>query len=353
MSIFAILFEPATYTTDRNYSVYDSFGIKYDYIRGRSEASDRSITISEVRPLSDYPICELIRHLWSILKNNDTVIINGYSHLYFILLLFLNIFWKRRIGIDSDTQLIIPSNVLKRWVKHLYLSIVFRNRKVYGLAGGTNTHKELFRHYGMDESRIYLMPMMVNNDRFYHLKQDCPNSPFVFLYVGRIVECKNLRTLFEAFVDQFSNQDNVQLRIVGDGDLLPELKSRYQGLSNILFLGKLFGDGLADQYHQASVFILPSSYEPWGLVVNEAMCSSTPVIVSDRVGAGYDLVEGHDTGFVFKYDDVEELGKKMRLLQENTVLWKRCSDNAFKRMHDYWNYDLYRACLSSFLSKEQ
>ena len=353
MSTFAILYEPATYTRDRNNLVYDSFGIKYEFIRGSSEASEKGLNDEASRSLADYPIWMLIRHLWSILRNNDTVIINGYNHRYFILLFCLNVFWKRRIGIDSDTQLVIPSNPVKRWVKSLYLGTIFRNRNVYGLAGGTQSHKALFRHYGMDEYRVFLMPMMVNNDRFYHVKDECSNSSFVFLYVGRIVNCKNIETLLDAFVKEFFNQDNVQLRIVGDGEMLPDLKSKYRASDKIVFLGKKYGADLAEQYHQASVFVLPSSYEPWGLVVNEAMCASLPVIVSDQVGASFDLVEGHDTGFVFRYDNVEELGKRMRMLYEDPVLWKRCSENAYKRMHDYWNFNLYSSCLSSFLSCDQ
>ena len=44
------------------------------------------------------------------------------------------------------------------------------------------------------------------------------------------------------------------------------------------------------------VLILPSTYEPWGLVVNEAMAAGMPVLVSNEVGAHYDLVDGNDTG---------------------------------------------------------
>ena len=350
MKTFAILFEPATYTTDRNRAVYDPLGVDYEYISGTSLAGDDADKVAQ--PLSGLCFKALVRLLWQRLKEHDTIIINGYNHRYFVVSFLLNLFWGRRIGIDSDTPLSIPQNRLKRWLKGLYLNFIFRNRHVYGLAGGTKSHKELFRHYGMAEERIFLMPMMVNNERFYHRKEDTVKHDFTFLYVGRIVECKNIDTLLKAFAHVFGGNEKVRLNIVGDGELLPAFREQYKNSKNICFQGKMFGEELTAQYHEADVFVLPSSYEPWGLVVNEAMCASLPVIVSDQVGAAFDMVEGQDTGCVFRYDDVEELGRCMLRLYEDSEYWKRCSDNVYHRMHDYWNYTLYRECLEKFINEK-
>lgn len=349
MKTFAILFEPATYTTDRNRAVYDPLGVDYEYINGTSLAATEAGKVAQ--PLSELGINALARRIWQRLKEYDTIIINGYNHRYFVVAFLLNIFWGRRLGIDSDTPLSIPQNRLKRWMKGIYLNLIFRNRHAYGLAGGTKSHKELFRHYGMAEERIFLMPMMVDNERFYYQRGKVKKDEFTFLYVGRIVECKNINTLLKAFSHRFKNSGNVQLNIVGDGELLTAFKKEYKDVNNIRFMGKLFGKELTAQYHEADVFVLPSSYEPWGLVVNEAMCASLPVIVSDLVGAAYDMVEGHDTGCVFRYDNAEELAQCMLRLYEDSEFWKRCSDNAFHRMHDYWNYTLYRECLKKFINE--
>ena len=107
-----------------------------------------------------------------------------------------------------------------------YLSIIFRNKYVLGFAGGSKSHKELFRYYGMLEDRIFLMPMMVDNRKFY-----CDNKvfsqPFTFLYVGRIIKHKNVEALIQQFNTNFNNK-NAVLRIVGAGVQSEYLKSKYE-----------------------------------------------------------------------------------------------------------------------------
>ena len=104
----------------------------------------------------------------------DIIIFNSYDTLSFFFILLINIFsiTKKYIAIESDTQLLMPKNYLKRSLKYFYLSFVFQNNHVFGLAGGNYSHKDLFRHYGMKEDRIFLMPMMVDNSKFYVRKKD-------------------------------------------------------------------------------------------------------------------------------------------------------------------------------------
>jgi len=345
MKIFAILHEPASYTIDRNRAVYDVMGVRYAYMHSGSFAADGNRNEMELLPVSFFA---LVRRLETIMRENDIVIMNGYTNRVFILLFILNIFYGRAIGIDSDTPLEIPGNPIKRLVKSVYLHVVFGNRHIYGLAGGNGSHKNLFRHYGMPEKRVFLMPMMVDNEKYYNTEKS-QRDGFTFLYVGRVVECKNLQVLFDAFVKQFAGNGNVRLTVVGDGELLPIYKQKYSDNTNICFAGKCHGDALIAQYHSADVLVLPSSYEPWGLVVNEAMSSGLPVIVSDRVGAAFDLVEGHNTGVIFHSNDAEELAGKMRILHENDDLRQQMAENAYRRMHDYWNYELYTKCLKDFI----
>lgn len=344
MKVFAILHEPASYTVDRNKAVYEPLGVKYEYMHKGAYASDSDVD-AVVLPLK---LGELVKRLRQILAENDVVIMNGYSNKIFIILFLLNIFYRKPIGIDSDTQLSIPSNPIKRLFKWIYLRTIFSNSSVYGLAGGTGRHKELFSHYGMSKERIFLMPMVVNNKQFIKDKS-IAHDTFTFLFVGRIIECKNLDLLLSAFVEEFSNSSTVYLDVVGDGPLLPYLKKQYCEYKNIIFSGKCISNSLVAKYHSADVFILPSISEQWGLVVNEAMAARLPVIVSDQVGAAHDLVEGKETGFVFKWNGVDDLQRKMCAMYENRDMCKRFAMNASKLMHEYWNYDLYRDSLIKFI----
>lgn len=347
--VFAILHEPASYTLDRNHAVYDRMGIRYCYMHSSSLA--KSIENREkTEALSSLSFIALAKRLNNILKDNDIIIMNGYTSRIFIVLYLLNFLYHRSIGLDSDTQLNIPNSTVKRFIKRLYLSTIFRNKHIFGLPGGTYTHKELFRHYGMNESRICLMPMVVNNSLFKNESQK-KRASFSFLFVGRIVEVKNIELMIRTFIFEFENNSQVILKIVGDGELLNSLVEKYGYHSNIKFIGPKYGESLIDEYHNASAFILPSAYEPWGLVVNEAMSAGLPVIVSDQVGAAWDLVQNRNTGFIFRYNNPNELAEKMRHLVNDRKLYDKYSRSAYDLMHNYWNYEFYTDCLNKFIDK--
>lgn len=347
--VFAIVHEPASYYVDRDKAVYENEGIDYCYMNSCSEA--KSELLKSDSALMNMPFKKLLSTLRYILRNNDIIFASGYVGTVFYLIFLLNIWYRKAIGIDSDTQLRIPSNPLKRFVKWTWLSMVFRNRHYYGLAGGSGSHKELFRHYGMAERRICMMPMMVNNAKFVCHNRNYDRPVFRFLYVGRIVDVKNIPIMLQAFAKDFSLRNDVELRIVGKGDMLPKLSAEYASCQNIVFAGAKYGDELLKEYRNASALILPSSYEPWGLVVNEAMAAGLPVIVSDQVGAAHDLVEDRDTGFIFPYQDADKLAEYMQLLVVDRALYREYSKNAAKLMKEFWNYDFYTKCLKEFIDK--
>lgn len=126
-----------------------------------------------------------------------------------------------------------------------------------------------------------------------------------FLYVGRLVEVKNL----ELLVQTFNEMPDLELTIVGFGQLEKHLKA--MAGSNVRFVGAVDNEKLPGVYRTADVFVLPSKSEVWGLVVEEALNNGTPVIVSDRVGCKDDLVTA-ETGLVFRHDDAASLKAAVR-----------------------------------------
>lgn len=137
-----------------------------------------------------------------------------------------------------------------------------------------------------------------------------PSGGMRYLYVGRLIDCKNLRFLIEQF-----NVSGRQLTIVGKGELEGELKAAAG--SNIQFAGFVDNNCLGDVYREHDVFILPSRSEPWGLVVEEAIYWGLPVVVSDRVGSAFDLVESLGTGEVFELDNVAGFNESLRRIESD------------------------------------
>jgi len=111
-----------------------------------------------------------------------------------------------------------------------------------------------------------------------------------FLYVGRLAPEKNLVRLLEVF----KQLPQYALSVVGQGPLLEQLQAMKP--HNVHLQGHVPNDQLSSWYQQHDVFILPSLYEPWGLVVEEALYHGLPVIASSHVGCALDLVQNNDVG---------------------------------------------------------
>lgn len=166
------------------------------------------------------------------------------------------------------------------------------------------------------ENRIIEGYSVVDNAHFASKISEIPKqTPQQLLCVARHAPEKNLTLLIEAFKKSTIN-DTWQLRIVGGG---PE-KEKLQKLSaghHIQLDDWLSYDQLPEMYAQASCFILPSRFEPWGLVVNEAMSAGLPVILSDAVGALPDLLSDKN-GWPFKHNRENELINILNQLAETT-----------------------------------
>ncbi len=101
--------------------------------------------------------------------------------------------------------------------------------------------------------------------------------------------------------------------IVGDGPQRGRLLQveREEQLEGVIWAGSKQAEELPPYYCFAGCFVLPSILEPWGLVMNEAMVSGLPVIVSNRCGCACDLVRDGLNGFVFDPTNVAQLGQLM------------------------------------------
>jgi glycosyltransferase involved in cell wall biosynthesis len=139
-----------------------------------------------------------------------------------------------------------------------------------------------------------------------------PDLP-VILFCGKFSGVKRPLDLLKAF-QCLGSDPKASLVFVGDGLLRDELQ-RYvkeHGLKHVHFLGFRNQSELPACYSMADVLVLPSDFEPWGLVVNEAMCFGLPIIASDKVGAALDLVRDGVNGFVFPAGRIELLADCLR-----------------------------------------
>jgi glycosyltransferase involved in cell wall biosynthesis len=143
------------------------------------------------------------------------------------------------------------------------------------------------------------------------------------LFVGRLVREKGVFDLLRAYAQLApSLREELGLVFVGDGTSRQQLERQaaeiYPG--RIQFTGFLQREDLAAYYALAELFVLPTHSDPWGLVVNEAMACSLPVICSDAAGCGADLVEDGWNGLIFPAHDVAALGCALVTLAHEPAL---------------------------------
>ena len=158
-----------------------------------------------------------------------------------------------------------------------------------------------------------------------------PQLPY-FLYVGRLAPEKNIDGLLAAWLIYKAQGGRWPLVLVGDGPCASALRSQARSshfASGVHFAGLRPSSELPLFYAFAGCFVLPSTREPWGLVVNEAMASGLPVLVSSRCGAAEDLVEEGRNGYTFDPGSPSQLAQHLsRISTLSSERLQMMSDNS-------------------------
>src|SRR5438132_574458 len=180
---------------------------------------------------------------------------------------------------------------------------------------------DLMRSLGLPQERVTLTPFVVDNDWWMQQSKlvDRPAvragwgaapDTLVILFSAKLQPWKRPLDLLKAFAK--ANLPNALLLFAGAGPLLPQLESEAASLgvaSRVRFLGFANQSQLPAVYTGADLLVLPSEFEPFGLVVNEALCCGCAVAASDRCGAARDLVAPVDPRLVFPCGNIAALAK--------------------------------------------
>jgi len=290
------------------------FPARYRKVSLFSEATDQ------------YPAkAQLQRAFWSALEqaDPDVVAVNGWNN------------FGSLVAADCCVRRGIPMVVMsesarqdepRTWWKEM---IKRRIVALYSAAlVGGQRHIEYLVELGMPRDRIFTGYDVVDNDYFARRTLEIRNSKFeirkqyglpenYFLASARFIEKKNLPTLIRAYAayrqkSEASGNPPWDVVLLGDGPLREALKSQLSTLNlhrHVRLPGFKQYDELPVYYALAKAFVHASTTEQWGLVVNEAIASGLPVIVSNRCGCVPELVQGN--GFTFEPTDEHELVSRL------------------------------------------
>lgn len=157
----------------------------------------------------------------------------------------------------------------------------------------------------------------------------------VFLFVGRLEPDKGVRELLTAFDEVARQYGDARLVIVGDGALENEVGDAARMNPAIVAAGRLAGEALWATYAAADVLVLPSRFEPWGLVVNEAMAFGLGVVISENVGCRDDLVSAGQEGLIVPAGDASALAAALSRLAADAGLRRGAGEAARMRIADW------------------
>ncbi|MBF0136482.1 MAG: glycosyltransferase family 4 protein [Magnetococcales bacterium] len=277
----------------------------------------------------------------------DVVMVNGYMHQSHLLAMWSLAACKMPLLFRGDSHLLSPRGGIKKLLRAWVLRILFRRCQGFLYCGTLN--RDYFRSFGVPPERLHFCPHVVDNTRFaadsivrnqeasaWRLSLGIPPDCRVLLFAGKLQEKKQPMLLLDAFLA--ADIANTVLLFVGDGELRDALSIRAQSVRNrVYFLPFQNQSGMPLVYRLGDLFVLPSSHdETWGLGVNEAMCCGVPVLLSDQVGCGPDLVEPDVTGWIFPARNKTALVERLRLAMQPQVDLKKMGAAAQQKIQS-WN----------------
>jgi len=252
---------------------------------------------------------------------------------------------RKKVVIFDDARLEdVPRNAIVNWVKkQVYTS-------VDAILCPAPAWDDTFEYFGFTKEQLFYGINVVDND-FWQEKVDesaftvlnLPNN--FILAVGRQIPKKNFLFLLKAYARYCETSQNPpHLVLVGEGEQRIELERFVVAnkLDRVVFLPFQSQEALRYIYHKASLFILPSLHgETWGLVVNEAMASGLPVLVSNQVGCASTLVTSGLNGYTFDPIDTEDLVRKLSRLLGLSDQERMDMGNKSKEMIAQWGLEQF------------
>jgi len=251
----------------------------------------------------------------AVLDNGiDVVCIPGYQQKIYLLF----ILWAKIKGIKiiMFAESWYRSNIIIEFCKSVFLRLSVSSFFV----SGERAKKHFIENLHIPERKVAIGYSVVDNNHFRQALKLEKNEKPTLLCVARYAKEKNLGLLVAAF-KKSELHDNWQLQIVGEGPLRETLLVEQD--DSVQFSGWKSYKDLPRLYSSADCFVLPSVFEPWGLVVNEAMAAGLPIIISNQCGCVPELFNSKN-GWIFDTNNVEELIKIMNDLSVKNTREIQC-----------------------------
>jgi glycosyltransferase involved in cell wall biosynthesis len=282
----------------------------------------------------------------------DALWVHGHGYATYVLAILVSKVLGIPVLMRCETHLLLHRSPFKRALRRTLMRLLYTRLCAACLPIGTR-NEEFYRFHGVDQRHLFLVPYAVDNaffagaaSRFREQREELrfqcglpPDKP-ALLFASKLMPRKRPMDLLQAYEGMRNSNVDACLVFVGAGELEEDLR-RYVSEHCILdvhFFGFRNQSELPKFFALADVFILPSENEPWGLVINEVMAASLPVVAADEIGAVADLVKNGDNGFVYPVGDIRSLTNHLRSLADDMDLRVVMGRRSAERMAG-WDFE--------------
>jgi glycosyltransferase involved in cell wall biosynthesis len=200
---------------------------------------------------------------------------------------------------------------IKQHIGFLLSPFLLKNKFSHAWVPG-NTQKHYTKKLGFKDNEIILDFYSCDVAYFSSIKnkitdQKKQNFPTRFIFVGRYYDFKGIDKLWQAFIElQQEKPNDWELWCLGTGSIEPINHPK------IKHFGFVQPEDFLEYARQTGVFVMPSLFEPWGVVLHEFAAMGFPLLASDKVGAVESFLEDKKNGYIFKAGDINSLKEKLQ-----------------------------------------
>lgn len=248
----------------------------------------------------------------------------------------------------------------RKTLKRLLISHFFKKVTNFVSVGKKNT--DYYRGWGIRSDRITQAnyctdpgPFLLTDQQAEDLRKQTraklgiSQNAFVLLFVGRLFNRKRPEDLLKIH-QTLRKRYPVETVFVGEGELKESLCQKAKDLKGVHFVGFKKQPELKPYFYLADLLVVPSDFETWSLVVNEAFSCGTSAIVTDSCGVAYDLVVPQKTGEVYSVGNTDEAAQKIEALILNPKKLSEMKTNAKEEiLTNYQPKQFAHSILDSFL----
>ncbi|NRT90799.1 glycosyltransferase [Clostridium beijerinckii] len=195
----------------------------------------------------------------------------------------------------------------------------------------------------LNNSKVYLgvdEPTISNNRR--------NDEKIRILFVGRLERRKGIHTIFEAIPKIIQKYPNLEFRFVGNDEVMDQIlgttfrkyfNKKYGNTNwakNVIFLGQISNEEKEQEFVNCDIFIAPSLYESFGIILIEAMSAKKPVI-GCRIGGMQEIIKDNYNGFLIDVEDSKQLVDRLEALINDQSIRLEFGENGYRRFEELFS----------------